>query len=313
MGKRVLIIIGYLLVSLSTSCVVTDLNEPADSIIDGVEVNLFSSNSVIQQSAASYRNYCIMITDNRASMYLYNLETKEMLCRVALKPGEGKDFMGYVLYHCNQATFGSDFYDESDPFPLLYISQRAGEDKRCFVEVYRIILAREDAEEDYSSMSANLVQTIYFPKMDRENSLGNVNCVIDPDSHQIYTYSRNNDTHDTNYGICKISRFAIPDVYNETVELTDSHIKSSFMLNCSAVNMQGGCICNGILFVGQGSKSAGHIYLNVINLQKQKLEARIDLLRRRFTWEPEGCFSFGERIMITAGNSIWEVNFRRKD
>ena len=290
-----------------------DLIEPTDLLIGDVGVNLFSTNSVIHQSAASYHNYCVMITDTRNSVYLYNLETKQMLCRASLKPGEGKDFMGFVLYHCNQATFGVDFYDAGDPFPLLYISQRAGEDRRCFVEVYRIIPTREYPQEDYSSVSASLVQTIYFPTMTRENSLGNVNCIIDPESHQLYTYSRNNDTHDTNYGFCKISRFAIPSVYNETIELTDSDIKGSFMLNCNAINMQGGCICDGFLYIGQGYEGAGYIYLNVVNLWKQKMETRIDLLRRGYSWEPEGCFMFGDKIMITAGENIWELNVSRKD
>ena len=78
------------------------------------------------------------------------------------------------------------------------------------------------------------------------------------------------------------------------------------MLDCSAVNMQCGCIVNGILYIGQGYKSAGYIYLNVVDLRRRQLLERIDLIERGVTWEPEGCFFYNGNLMIAEGTNIWE-------
>lgn len=301
----VVILTGFLFVGNITACNKIDYEV---SIIDdpGFTYSLFSSNIMPHQSAASYGNYCIFITNTRNSFYLYNLDTKKTLCELSLEPGSGNDFMGYELYHCNQATFGVDFYSLEDVFPLLYISQRAKGDKRCFVEVFRIQVEKKDEGEDYSSMKASLIQTIYMPIMTRDNSLGNVNCVIDQDTHQMYTYSRNNIKEDSNYGYCKISRFNIPDYNCSEIMLNDSDVKESYTLKEKALNMQGGCIKNGILYIGQGYEGVGYIYLNAVNLEKKVLENRIDLLGNGIRWEPEGCFIYNGHVMLSSPSSLWK-------
>ena len=140
------------------------------------------------------------------------------------------------------------------------------------------------------------------------NSLGNANCVIDKDKRIMYTYSRNNNIVDPNYGSCKISCFDIPDIKMDTVYLNGGDIKESYFLNCSAIYMQGGCIEGGFLYIGQGYKDAGFIYLNVIDLEKKKLDMRIDLLGKNIRWEPEGCFYYNGKVMLSAGTNIWEFD-----
>lgn len=302
---------------IATSCNGTyDIDEPdgvlfEDPFYEVSRVGLFATNSIDQQSAAVYGDYCVMVTNKRRSLSLYNLSTKKMLLKLDMEPGEDYDYMGYDLFHSNQATFGVDFYAPQDPFPLLYISQRARDDLRCFVEVFRILPMKEESDSDYSSMEVSLVQTIYFPVMSESNCMGNVNCVIDHDSRQMYTYSRNNNILDSNYGICKISCFDIPVIDQEVIVMNDSDIKSSFMLNCNAINMQGGCINDGVLYIGQGYKSAGYIILNVIDLKRELLISQTDLLRIGVDWEPEGCFFYDGKVMISAGTSIWELVFSR--
>ena len=274
--------------------------------IDSLSISLFADNSKGNQSAAVYGNYVFLVTKGRSYLYIYSLEEKKLIYSIKMEAFFEYDYLGSDLFHSNQASFGVSFYHPDDPFPLLYISQRAREDRRCFVEVFRIIVNRKG--DSYSSIDAQLVQTIYFPAMTEDNSLGNVNCVIDRQNQLMYTYSRNNEKTDHNYGQCKISCFKIPDVGYDFVYLEDQDILSSYMLGCSAVNMQGACIHDGLLYIGQGYKSVGYIYLNVVDLDRKELLGRIDLLEMGVEWEPEGCFFYQGNVMIAAGNNIWEIS-----
>ncbi|MBR5736531.1 MAG: hypothetical protein IKX60_07055 [Bacteroidales bacterium] len=310
MNKQRIVFTLLFLLYISTSCEndIIDIVFP-DEEKNSFSCNLFTTEFITHQSAASYGDYCVFITNRRSSLYLYNLKTKSLLCEETLRPAKGLDYWGYDLYHCNQATFGEDFYSEQDVFPLLYVSQRANEDRRCFIEVFRIQPSKEGKDVDYSSLSATLVQTIYLPKMNSDNCLGNVNCVIEKGSQKMYTYSRNNNNDEANYGYCKISCFDIPDVDIREVVLNDSDIKDSFMLDCSAVNMQGGCINKGYLYIGQGYQNAGYIFLNVINLKEKKIDNRIDLLAMGIQWEPEGCFIYNDTVMLSTASGIIGFKF----
>lgn len=276
-----------------------------DDEVDRINYSSFADNGVNHQSIAAYGDYALFVTDRRSKFSLYNLKTKELLCEKEL--GEVNEMIGnYVLYHCNQATFGVSFYEEEDPFPLLYISQRARSDRRSFVEVYRLKLGRETSESDFSSLDAEKVQTIFFPAMTENNALGRVNCVIDNQTGKMYTYSYNTTKADCNYGKCRISCFAIPDDKEKGVYLDDEAILDSYTLDYEAVNSQGACIYNGMLFIAQGYFNAGYIYLNVIDLRQKRLYNRINLFANDITWEPGGCFVYGNSILIGSGNNLWE-------
>lgn len=271
-----------------------------------VKIKKYASGIKGHQSAAVYGDYAFFVTDKRNHIYVYDLKGKKYLSDITLPAGSGKDFLGYTLYHSNQSTFGTERYDSSDEFPLLYISQRARKDRRCFVEAYRIQADWDDATSQYTSFSAELVQTIYFPAMTTENALGNVNMAIDPESGEMYTYSRNNNSGEENSGVCKISRFDLPDSHEPEVYLEDSDIKDSFYIDSSAINMQGGCIKDGILYIGRGFSSVGYIYLYAIDLNLRAEVARIDLLARLIHWEPEGCFFYNGCVMLSTVGSIWK-------
>ena len=146
-------------------------------------------------------------------MRLFDLARKTRIATLNLKKEDAS------LYHCNQSTFGREKYEPGDFFPLLYISQRSRSERRCLTEVFRIIPLFNADSTSMLSFRIELVQEIFFPPMSRENSMGNVNCVIDPGSRRMYTYSRNNNPEDGNYLQCKISRFAIPDIHQREVVL----------------------------------------------------------------------------------------------
>ena len=262
-------------------------------------ISTFSSLGFSHQSAASFGDYAFFVTNGRSKICMYNLAKKRKIFTLSLVGQNGN------IYHSNQSSFGVEKYESVDHFPLLYISQRPKKGKRCFMEVYRIFPLYDEEMSDYESFYVDLVQTIYFPAMSRENSLGNVNCAIDPSGKYMYTYSRNNNLEDDNYGQCKVSKFIVPDLDSDSVVLEDTDILSSFMIDCSAINMQGGCIRDGMLFIGQGYSSAGYIYLNVVDLEKQKLIKQYDLMNDyRVRWEPEGCFVYDGKLMLAHTSAI---------
>lgn len=269
---------------------------------DVIYVNDFSSLSFYHQSAAAYGDYAFFVTSGRGQICMFSLAKKEKLFTLNLKGVNSN------TYHCNQSTFGYEKYDELDSFPLLYISQRAKSDGRCFIEAFRIFPQYNEDLSEIESFNLELVQTIYLPAMNYGNSLGNANCAIDAENRMMYTYSRNNNSKEDNFGQCKISQFAIPSVHEETVYLEDDDIISSFTLDASAVNMQGGCIKDGILYIGQGYPSAEDFYLNIIDLEKQELVSRIDLHEYRVGWEPEGCFFYDGSVMLTHTGAICRID-----
>lgn len=276
--------------------------DSADFVDDGFTISNYSESGLTHQSASIHDNYLFFVSGGRSVITLYNMKSKTILCSKNLKGGN------WNVYHCNQASFGVDYYAPDDNFPLLYISQRANEDKRCFTEVFRIFPSRDDNSIDISSFDVKLVQTIYYPVMSEANSMGTVNTVIDQENRLIYTYSRNNNKKDSNYGTCKISCFKIPDVYQKEVYLDDEDIIDSYMLPCSAINMQGGGIKNGKLYIGQGLLSVGYILLNVVDLVHRQLEKQVDLLQHGFREEPEGCFWYDGNFMIsTVNGNIWRI------
>ena len=254
------------------------------------------------QSAAVYDDYVFFVERCRMSICLYDLSQKTKVHTASFKPAGN-----ISIYHCNQSTFGIEKYNPSDLFPLLYVSQRAKSGKRCFVEVLRIHPRFNEDTTAIVSFKVELVQEIYFPQMTKDNSLGNVNCVIDVKRGKMFTYSRNNSSRDDNYLQCKISQFQIPDIEKKQVVLEDSDIEASFMIDAYAENMQGACIVDDNLYIAQGYPSAKYIYLNVVNLQQQRLAKRYDLLGSGVDWEPEGCFFYDGSIMLSHTDGICRI------
>ncbi len=274
---------------------------PVSSDSGGISIEQYAPLGISLQSAAAYGDYALFVTDGRIQMYLYNLAKKELLYSLALK-GENRS-----VYHCNQSSFGVEKYDDADFFPLLYISQRAKSDGRCFVEVFRIIPHFISEIQEFDSFKVELVQKIYLPKMTSDNSLGNANCAIDRDNKWMYIYSRNNNSGDDNFEQCKITQFAIPDFHKQVVSLEDKDILSSFFIDANALYMQGGCINDGILYIGQGDPVAGFVYLNVVDLRLQEIVERYDLQKCGFNWEPEGCFYYGGSVMLAHTRAISRI------
>lgn len=270
--------------------------------LDGkVTVTTYANLGFKHQSAAVYGDYAFFVRVGRSEIRLFDMVAKRRIYSF-LPKAESND-----IYHSNQSTFGTEKYEPGDYFPLLYISQRARSENRCLTEVYRIVPLFNADSTALIAFRAELVQEIFFPPMTAENSMGNVNCVIDPWTGKMYTYSRNNDSKGANYLQCRISRFSVPDIHLREVYLEDADIENSFPIDARATNMQGGCIVDGRLYIGQGYPYANYVYLNVVDLHEERLVKRYDLLAKGVDWEPEGCFYYDGNVMLAHTDGICRI------
>ena len=290
-------------------------NELIDGLVDSIDVQTppygdwVSTNSIrisryaplaqIHQSAAVYGDYAFIWSVGKSKICLYNLKKKELLFSIENKSSQNN------YYHCNQCSFGIDKYDPSDPFPLLYVSQ-FGSKTRSLIEVYRIKPLFDDFSSDYKSFEIEIVQTIFLPETTLENCLWNVNCIINSSDGLIYTYSHNHNKEDTDYLKCRITLFGIPDFHKEHVEFNSQDIISYFSADFEAGYMQGACIKDEIMYIGQGGPAVG-IYFNVIDLNKKELVKRFDLQQYGVNWEPEGCFFYDGSVMLSHSGGIMRI------
>lgn len=269
--------------------------------VDRVRFSLYAEQVERAQSAACYGDYLILVSKNVSKMTLYNLRSRNVLYVCRMRPKT--EMRGNLdIYHANNSSFGRMKYDEKDPFPLLYVSHRENNDMRGVLEVYRIRPFRRNRVEEYDSMTIEQVQTVYYPVMTDENAMGSPWTVIDPDQNFMYTYSRNNRSKSPNYKKCRISKFVIPSLKcpQRLVQLDDNDILNSFDLDYNAVLSQGACIYKCKMFIAQGvPKKNGKVFLRVIDLKKGELIRTYNLLASGFNDEPEGCFIYKNKLMVT--------------
>ena len=263
----------------------------------------YMSSMPTHQSSACYGDYMITFSDKMSTMKLYNLRTKTLL---ATTTQTAKD----SFHHCNQAFFGTEKYDADDVFPLCYLSvNNNGTTAGGYMEAYRIVPTMGDS--DYNAFSVSLVQTVTLPIMSESNALGNANFVLDSRSGYLYTYSRNNNSEESNYQKLRITKWNMPTLGQGDITLSDSDILESLETGTNAVNSQGASIKNHLLFVFRGYDSAGYILLNVFDLVQKTMVAEINLLGDGFTSEPEGAFFWGNTLHTsTNGGNLYRFIFR---
>lgn len=256
------------------------------------------------QSSACYGKYLFIVTGNLSSVACVNLETKTTL--YTLSPGFTPD----GDWHSNQSSFGSSKYDANDMFPVLYISQR-NNPQRAQIQVYRIIPTLTD--DEISSFTMTLVQTIWLPAQSNFNSLGYPNVTIDTENNKMWAYSRNNDSSGDTYGKATFTMFNIPALFSDgnpvtTVTLEDTDAKDRFRDNWSIYDNQGSFIHRGKLYMARGTGSDGICEINVIDLYyKRTRVSRLTMYDAGARFEPEGCFYYQSSIFFNAGSGIYKV------
>lgn len=263
---------------------------------------LFASNSISGQSAAIYGDYLFIPKAKLTSISLYKMKEKRIV--YTFNTGYTKD----AIWHCNQCQFGIDKYDETDMFPLLWITVNNDTNGRCAWVGFRIIPAF-DEDNNIVSFSITEIQTIHLPVMTDENCLGNFNIAVDYDNKCFWGYGRNNNSEASNYQKAHFAKFPIPALFDNGVlvsEVTynDEDILEQFSDNWSMTYAQGGFIKDGRLYIMQGGPNVNLIYLRVIDLYIAKKQVSyVDLFANGFRQEPEGVFFYEGRLFTATLNS----------
>lgn len=193
--------------------------------------------------------------------------------------------------HANSAEFGNQYYDQSDPFPCLYISSE-GESKSY---VYRIT----GTEGNYS---ATLVQTIsfsvpyYYPNMhiDGPNNRG----IVVGYKENSYSVADGN-----NMMACC---FSLPSVVSGNATLSKPYGEFSFPFMYAT---QGACAKYGKLYHAFGNTSQGLAIggIVVVDYLLKNVESYLDL-KAVGNFEPEGIGIYeGGFVITTQSGSVIKI------
>lgn len=164
MHYRIHFIILFSLFSLLYSCQgIVDLNIEDENIIGNGSIDSngtlyttimsVSDKSPQAQGGDCWGDFFFQFVTNNSIVRVYNLLTRKLIQTVSIPP----DQQGFVANcHCNTVCFGSEYYDQNDEFPLIYVSTGYSSKGYTGALVYRIT-----RKNDLFSLS--LVQTIRFP------------------------------------------------------------------------------------------------------------------------------------------------------
>ena len=106
-----------------------------------------------QQGGDSWGDYFFQFVTNNSVVRVYDLATKNLVQTVKI----GSSQRGFVSNcHSNSVSFGTEYYEAEDAFPLIYVSTGYAADGYTGALVYRIV-------QHNGIFFITLVQTIKFP------------------------------------------------------------------------------------------------------------------------------------------------------
>lgn len=244
------------------------------------------------QGGACYGDYFFQFMDKFSGCAIYDLSNKSLIQLISLTEVD--------TYHCNNANFGAEFYDESDAFPLLYVSmENIAEHK---VNVYRVTNVND-------AYGLTLVQTITWdaPSI---NSVYYPNAVIDTDNNHIIQIGYSTNSYQaSNSNKIKVNIFDLPMLSAGDITLTDSDKIDSFIL--PSLQATQGAVChNGKIIQAYGLTSDYQI--RVIDLTKKQFVTKVDLTNATISavvgTEQEAVFIYGGNIFCSnVDKKIWKL------
>lgn len=212
-----------------------------------------SPNSGSMQGADCFDKYLFQFQHANANIYIYDLEAKSFVGTISIKDVSHN--------HCNSVSFSNFFFEENDPFPLIYVS---GSSSGTYnhVQVYRIT-------KESNAFSVTKIQEITLPASSASNNLYWTGAVIDKINNYMYIYANSNGA--------QIAKFDIPDIRNPNITLTDDDILEQFSLP-SFTHQQGSCIKDSLLYIMDGVPNWGDTnYLRIIDLKNKKDFRKLNL------------------------------------
>lgn len=250
--------------------------------------------SVSCQGGACFGDYLFLFTENNTTCWIYNLAQNALLQTINIPAAE----RGFVSNcHCNSVSFGKEYYDANDPFPLIYVSTGYASDGYTGALVYRIVATTEN---DVTTYSLSLVQTLKMP------GTGWTEFLTGEDGFCLLCYTNTRTIYKMQMPV-----LADGDV---TFDLEQALSVYQFTPQPSWYNgsyNQGRFYRDGKIYLVSGNTQQTRLFI-VLNLAEEKREVEIDLNATfGLSGEPEACFIWEGHLCIAyrSDNKVYALYF----
>ena len=249
-----------------------------------------------QQGAALYGDYLFHATVN-GETHIYNMKEKKHI--TTLKLG--------TMGHADTMSFGRQKVDESDDFPVLYVSgsQSNTIGKGGDIYVYRIQRTSDETGEE--KWQGSLIQHIVTPDVAIVGSFPDV--VIDTDKKIMWIMGwLSPNGYDTKEGAnCTncFSKYNIPDIRDGKLDkngvyqlsLSDEERLSYFLVYDIHAITQGICYYNGKIICPYGMPSRPFKGIDVVDIEKEKITQNVNL-KGASIYEAEAAVMYEKNLYI---------------
>ena len=252
----------------------------------------FAVLDVASQGGTNFGRYYVQTITGGADFYLYDIELNELLAVIPLE-GDGS------AYKNNNANFGTEYYDVSDPMPLLYVSSAYD---------YEINVFRFYVEND--TWKVMKVQTISYPTINNEAGFYSCNVVLDNENDFLYltplSYiytTLENEQH--------FYKFRMPKLSDGDIELTIADAIDHCAVWDYIHAPQGGLIVNGDLYQLHG---VGNAFLRVFDFEQGKYIKTYKLFNYGYNMEPESLGYYnGTFYSMDDSLEVWKISIEEAE
>ncbi|MGN0234542.1 MAG: hypothetical protein ACI4B5_09000 [Bacteroidaceae bacterium] len=247
----------------------------------------------------------VLSAQNRGWLTIYNYDGKQF--KRIVEPFKMNCFD--EVNHSNVVSLSRYRYDESDPLPLLYVSQCARQPWQGKKDVLFVERVAPDLK------STKTVQTICF--QDDSHLFGYaLQWVIDRENDMLYGYGNtvNNEDAANQHRIVKFRLPKVDDGEDGLVTLTEKDLLENYLVEDTFNRPfmpigQGLFIRNGQLFMPTGIGSDKHpSILYVWDLKTRTMQNVIDLSRATHG-ELEDCAAWGNSLLLQTQGNLFRLDF----
>jgi len=234
------------------------------------------------QGLAGYGKFIAQAYDMNPCVDIYEAETGKLV--------ETVTGTNLSTTHCNNASFSHTFFDEDDPYPLLYLQERGALHK---TRVFRIVPTDTTSHLEQIQLITLNTSSSATTTIDMEN---NLMCI---------RHSGKKDGAAGTY--ITTVRVPNPFVGDITLDVTGDGVRYSCWTPATT-NNQDCAVFDGKMFMVRGNNVESSLV--IIDITNGDILSNVDLRAAGIYSEPEGCTHKDGSLFITNINaSLYKLNF----